>query len=173
KPLALPIGVSTDRLSEGGETDLSRWFLLSALVLLFADLFISLWLRGMLGRAFQFVRRPGRAAPAALLLVAAGFVMLLGLPPNARGADRQAKRGPPPPTEEQALRGALDIRLAYIIPGDKEVDDLSKAGLEGLSEVLRNRPSVEPADPVGLDLEKDEPRPYPLIYWPSTGTHAQ
>ncbi|MBV8188603.1 MAG: DUF4159 domain-containing protein [Alphaproteobacteria bacterium] len=170
KPLALPMGVSTDRLSEGGETDLSRWFLLGALVLLLADLFISLWLRGMLGRAFQFMRRPSRAAPAALLLFATWFVMLLGPPPDAMAADQQAKPGPPPLTEEQALKGALDIRLAYIITGDKEVDDLSKAGLEGLSEVLRNRTSVEPADPVGLDLEKDEPRLYPLIYWPITAT---
>ena len=43
-------GVSTDRLSEGGETDLSKWFLLAALLLLLADLFISLWLRGLMGR---------------------------------------------------------------------------------------------------------------------------
>jgi len=40
------------------------------------------------------------------------------------------------------------------VTGDKEVDDTSKAGLEGLSEILRSRTSVEPADPVGLDLEK-------------------
>ena len=33
KPLVLPAGVSTDRLSEGGETDLSRWCLLAAAVL--------------------------------------------------------------------------------------------------------------------------------------------
>jgi hypothetical protein len=62
------------------------------------------------------------------------------------------------------------MRLAYIVTGDKEVDDISKAGLEGLSEILRNRTSVEPADPVGLDLERDEPRLYPLIYWPVTST---
>ena len=62
------------------------------------------------------------------------------------------------------------MRLAYIQTGDKEVDDISKAGLEGLSEILRNRTSVEPGDPVGLDLEKDEPRLYPLIYWPITST---
>jgi len=72
--------------------------------------------------------------------------------------------------EEQALKGSLDIRLAYITTGDKEVDDLTKQGLEGLSEILRNRTSVEPADPVGLDLEKDEPRLYPLIYWAITST---
>ena len=54
-------------------------------------------------------------------------------------ADQAAKPGPPPLSEEQALKGALDIRLAYIVTGDKEVDDISKAGLEGLSEILRNR----------------------------------
>jgi Domain of unknown function (DUF4159)/Aerotolerance regulator N-terminal len=174
KPLVLPGGVATDRLSEGGETDLSRWFLLAALLLLLADLLISLWLRGLLGRALRF----GRAAPAALLPAALLLAATAASPPDARAqqphvhpvADQMARPGPPPLTEEQALKGALDIRLAYIITGDKEVDDISKAGLEGLSEVLRNRTSVEPADPVGLDLERDEPRLYPLIYWPITAT---
>ena len=176
KPLVLPGGVSTDRLSEGGETDLSRWFLLTALLLLLADIFIALWLRGLLGRAVRI----GRAAPAAAALLAAMAVMAPAPPSDAqqpapqarpqRVADQPARPGPPPLSEEQALKGSLDIRLAYIVTGDKEVDDLSKAGLEGLSEILRSRTSVEPADPVGLDLERDEPRLYPLIYWPITST---
>jgi Domain of unknown function (DUF4159)/Aerotolerance regulator N-terminal len=237
KPLVLPGGVSTDKLSEGGETDLSRWFLLAALLMLLADLFLSLWLRGLLGKAVRFGGKAGRAAPAALLLVAGASFLVVAPAPNAsaqilssglmappasghgdsrrldRGpegrverpslnnkpliverrslrsalrapvettgiagsgftlvADQPAKPGPPPLSEEQALKGSLDIRLAYIVTGDKEVDDISKAGLEGLSEILRNRTSVEPADPVGLDLEKDEPRLYPLIYWPITST---
>lgn len=172
KPLALPMGVSTDKLSEGGETDLSRWFLLAALLMLLADLFISLWLRGLLGRAFRFTNGRangrGRAAPAALLL---GLAFFAAPPPtDSFAADQQTKPGPPPLSEEQAMKGSLDMRLAYIVTGDKEVDDISKAGLEGLSEVLRSRTSVEPADPVGLDLEQDEPRLYPLIYWPITST---
>ena len=162
KPIVLPGGVSTDRLSEGGETDLSKWFLLAALLLLLADIFISLWMRGLMGRAFRF----GRAAPAALVLLLAAAVFLPA--PHAQAADQRP--GPPPLSEEQALKGSLDIRLAYITTGDKEVDDLTKQGLEGLSEILRNRTSVEPADPVGLDLEKDEPRLYPLIYWAITPT---
>jgi hypothetical protein len=166
KPIVLPGGVSTDRLSEGGETDLSKWFLLAALLLLLADIFISLWMRGLMGRAFRFAKGPGRAAPAALALLLAAAVFLP--PPNAQAADQRP--GPPPLSEEQALKGSLDIRLAYITTGDKEVDDLTKQGLEGLSEILRNRTSVEPADPVGLDLEKDEPRLYPLIYWAITPT---
>jgi hypothetical protein len=225
KPLVLPGGVSTDKLSEGGETDLSRWFLLAALLMLLADLFLSLWLRGLLGRAVRFGSKAGGAAPAALLLLAGASFLVLAPAPNARAevahsfaspsshegevpakraegsrlmtppapspekwghlptswggngrlkptlvADQAAKPGPPPLSEEQALRGSLDIRLAYIVTGDKEVDDIAKSGLEGLSEILRNRTSVEPADPVGLDLEKDEPRLYPLIYWAITST---
>src|SRR5580704_15838835 len=216
KPLVLPVGVSTDKLSEGGETDLSRWFLLAALLMLLADLFLSLWLRGLLGRAVRIGGKAGRAAPAALLLLAGASFLVLAPVPNARAeirssspsshdgevpaqraegsgslmtpqafghlptawggsgftlvADQAAKPGPPPLTEEQALKGALDIRLAYIVTGDKEVDDISRAGLEGLSEILRSRTSVEPADPVGLDLDKDEPRLYPLIYWAITST---
>ena len=169
KPIALPGGVSVDRLSEGGETDLSRWFLLAAMILLLLDIFISLWMRGLMGRAFRFGRRAGqgtgRAAPAALLLFAA---LLVSPAIDSRAADQRP--GPPPLSEEQALKGSLDVRLAYIVTGDKEVDDLTKQGLEGLSEVLRNRTMVEPADPVGLDLEKDEPRLYPLIYWAVTST---
>ncbi len=161
RSLVLPSGVSTDKLSEGGETDLSKWFLLAALVLLLADIFLSLWMRGLLGRALRF----GRAAPAALALLA---LTLAGTPLDTRAADQ--KPGPPPLSDEQALKGSLDIRLAWILTGDKEVDDLTRQGLEGLSEVLRSRTSVEPADPVGLDLEKDEPRFYSLIYWPITST---
>ncbi len=107
-----------------------------------------------------------RAAPAALLLLLAAAVFL----PAAHAQAADQRPGPPPLSEEQALKGSLDIRLAYITTGDKEVDDLTKQGLEGLSEILRNRTSVEPADPVALDLEKDEPRLYPLIYWAITST---
>ncbi len=168
KPLALPGGVATDRLSEGGETDLSRWFLLAAAALLLLDLLLSLWLRGLMPRAVRI----GRAAPVALLL---GLAVLVAPPdthaqPQPVAAPAPDKPGPPPLSEEQALKGSLDLRLAYIVTGDKDVDDISKAGLEGLSEILRNRTSVEPGDPVGLDLEKDEPRLYPLIYWPITST---
>ncbi len=173
KPLVLPGSVATDRLSEGGETDLSRWCLLAAAILLLLDLLISLWLRGLLPRAVRI----GRAAPVAALLLGLVRGVAAAVPdahaqaqPQRVAAPAPDKPGPPPLSEEQALKGSLDMRLAYIVTGDKEVDDISKAGLEGLSEILRNRTSVEPGDPVGLDLEKDEPRLYPLIYWPITST---
>src|SRR6185312_2441638 len=52
-PLVLPAGVKTDRLSEGGETDLARWCLLAAALMLPVDPFLSLWLRGLLPRALR------------------------------------------------------------------------------------------------------------------------
>jgi len=179
KPLVLPAGVATDRMSEGGETDLARWFLLAAALLLLADMLVSLVMRGLLPRALRL----RRAAPAALLLAVLSAVLVTGGAPRA-GAQQQQQQPPqrpgpaapqdrpaaPPLSEQEALKGALDFRLAYIVTGDKEVDDIAKAGLEGLSEVLRSRTSVEPADPVAIDLEKDEPRLYPLIYWPVTST---
>ncbi|MBS0222632.1 MAG: DUF4159 domain-containing protein [Proteobacteria bacterium] len=174
KPLVLPPGVATDRLSEGGETDLTRWFLLAAVALLLSDFLISLWLRGLLPRAVRL----RHAATTALAIVLAGGLFAYPPPVQAQqptplvkvAAPNEDKTPPPPLSEEEALRGALDVRLAYIVTGDKDVDDTSRAGLEGLSEVLRSRTSVEPADPVGIDLERDEPRLFPLIYWPITST---
>jgi hypothetical protein len=70
---------------------------------------------------------------------------LLITPPDAHAqpqrvaAPQAEKPGAAPLSEDQALKGSLDTRLAYIVTGDRDVDDLSKAGLEGLSEVLRNR----------------------------------
>jgi hypothetical protein len=180
RPLVLPSGAATDRMSEGGETDLSRWCLLLAAALLLIDLLLSLWLRGLLPRAIRLRRglRPGRAATVVLLVFSA---LALASSPRDSAAQQSTapakplappssaeKPGAPPLTEEEALKGALDVRLAYIVTGDKDVDDISKQGLEGLSEILRSRTSVEPADPIGLDLDRDEPRLYPLIYWPIT-----
>jgi len=144
-------------------------------VLLLFDLLLSLWLRGLLPRAVRLTR----AASAAVLV----FSVLALTTTPARNADAQQqvkpltppgaaadKPGQAPLTEEEALKGTLDVRLAYIVTGDKDVDEISKAGLDGLCEVLRSRTSVEPADPIGLDLDRDEPRLYPLIYWPITST---
>ena len=43
---------------------------------------------------------------------------------------------------------------------------MSKAGLFGLGLELKARTAYEPADPVGVDIEKDDLSFYPLLYWP-------
>ena len=105
-------------------------------------------------RAVRIGARPtARRCCSASRAVAAVARRAAPRPTQRVAAPPADKPGQAPLSEEQALKGSLDMRLAYIVTGDKEVDDISKAGLEGLSEILRNRTSVEPGDPVGLDLE--------------------
>ena len=60
----------------------------------------------------------------------------------------------------------IETRLAYILTGDAEVDNVSKAGLQGLTLFLAQRTALEAGDPVGLDPARDELAFFPLIYWP-------
>jgi len=125
-----------------GETALKPSLLTLAVALILVDLLAVLALRGML---------PGRriARAAALLPLA-----LLLAPGDGRAQS------------DQALKASLETHLAYVLTGDPDVDRLSQAGLFGLSEVLRQRTSVEPAEPIGIDIERDEILVFPLLYWP-------
>ena len=67
-----------------------------------------------------------------------------------------------------ALRATARTRFAYVKTGDPRVDRIARAGLIGLSEFLAQRTSVEPGEPFGIDIEKDEIAFFPLIYWPVT-----
>ncbi|MEM7488813.1 MAG: DUF4159 domain-containing protein [Pseudomonadota bacterium] len=61
-----------------------------------------------------------------------------------------------------------EVALAHVLTGDPGVDEVAGAGLQGLSNVLTQRTSVEPVAPVGVDLETDEMAFFPLLYWPVT-----
>jgi hypothetical protein len=50
--------------------------------------------------------------------------------------------------------------------GVPAVDEISRAGLSGLSRVLQLRTSIEAASPLGVDLIRDELAFFPLLYWP-------
>ncbi|WP_048863100.1 DUF4159 domain-containing protein, partial [Acidisphaera rubrifaciens] len=125
------------------ERAIGPWFLAAAIVLLAADLLISLMLRGLLRR---HVALAGGAALLALLLVT---------PVPARALET----GIPP---------ALATRLAYVVTGDAEVDGISKAGLEGLSEYVNHRTAATLAEPDGVVPGHDDLSFYPLLYWPIT-----
>ena len=47
---------------------------------------------------------------------------------------------------------------------------LHKAGLLGLTAMLNRRTAVETADPLAVDLEKDDLIFFPLLYWPVVST---
>jgi hypothetical protein len=68
--------------------------------------------------------------------------------------------------EDALVAAANATRLAYVKTGLDDVDRIAMAGLKGLSQALRERTAVEPSDPVGIDIAKDELTFYPMLYWP-------
>lgn len=153
-----PAGTAERRLDQASSSvELKPWALGLAIALLLADFVIGLALRGLL--------RFRRAAAAALLPAALlGGALLLA---DARPAQAQRIDNPQTP-EELVLSGALDLRLAYVLSGDGRVDDMSRAGLTGLTETMWRRTSIEASPPLGVDLERDEISVFPFLYWPIT-----
>ncbi len=142
---AWPDGTIRRGLGDRRETPLMPWLLAAAIVLALADLVISYGLRGLLRR-----RLPAASAALALALL------------TAMPATAQVNK------DDFALKASLDLRLAYVVTGEADVDEMSRAGLLGLSDVLSRRTSVEPRDPMGVNLERDEILFFPLLYWPIT-----
>ena len=95
-----------------------------------------------------------RRSPACLLLAA------LALPAAARADDAFV------------VRATAQLRLAYVRTGDQAVDAESRAGLNGLSDVLNRRTAVDTGDPIGVDIETDELIFFPLLYWPVTADQS-
>jgi hypothetical protein len=163
RPAPLDVSSLNARLDvyrHGEPLDLRGPIFLAALVLLMLDALIVVMLSGGLSAL-----RPGRRAAAALLV--AGF-----LASNA-AHDVRAQPAPqqqvPPLTaqqEEFAITATLQTHLAYVITGDTAVDEVSKAGLQGLTLFLAQRTALEAGDPIGLDPARDELAFFPLIYWP-------
>jgi hypothetical protein len=125
------------------------WLLAAALALLVADGLAVLMLGG---RGLGFGRL-GRAG--------AGLALILALGPGAV-SDARADMD----DDAFALEATLDTRLAYVTTGNPEVDEVSRAGLAGLSQQLTARTALEPADPLGIDIARDELAFFPFIYWP-------
>ena len=57
--------------------------------------------------------------------------------------------------------------------GERAIDDLTYSGLQGLTTVLKQRTAVEPGDPMGINIDRDEIVFFPLIYWPLTADAPQ
>ena len=74
---------------------------------------------------------------------------------------------PPPHAQAQTepWQAALSPRLGYILTEDAQIDDISRAGMEGLSSILSARTSLELDEPVGLRLDGDELGFFPFVYW--------
>ena len=68
--------------------------------------------------------------------------------------------------DEAIIAATSQTRLAYVRTGNREADEVSAAGLLGLSRVVARRTAAELASPMGVDVERDEILFFPLIYWP-------
>lgn len=102
------------------------------------------------------IARGGRVAAALLL----ALLIQPGTPATAQDVN------------PELVRAANEVALAYVITGDERVDETSREGLRGLSMLLAQRTSVEPGDPVAIDLDQDDLAVLTFLYWPITDTQA-
>jgi Domain of unknown function (DUF4159)/Aerotolerance regulator N-terminal len=157
-----PLNARSDIYRHGEPLDLRGPIFLAALTLLMLDAVVVLMLSGGL-TAF------GRRRRAAAVTLMAGLVIsaIAHDPVRAQTAPQQP-RTPPLTAQQQdfAMKATLQTRLAYIITGDAAVDEVSKAGLQGLTLFLAQRTALEALEPIGLDPSRDELAFFPLIYWP-------
>ena len=150
------VGSSTEIISPPEVVRLRPWFLLAGLVLFLIDWMAVMWLFGR-HRLHRFSSTSTTAALVAALVVLGGGPDL-----SVRAAEAQ------PDKDRAALAATLETRLAFVITGDRNVDQMSEAGLSGLGRVLASRTAVEPGAPIGVDLETDELAFFPLLFWPIT-----
>ncbi|MEM9344571.1 MAG: DUF4159 domain-containing protein [Pseudomonadota bacterium] len=142
-----PGDITVEGLSVEEETPLKGWALTAALAALMADIIASLWLGGRLSGLF----RGGAAAALALSLLAVSA-------PDRAVAQEQ--------DDSFAIASTSEVVLAHVITGDPRLDDVAEAGLRGLSQVLYARTSIEPVEPIAVNLETDELSFFPILYWP-------
>jgi hypothetical protein len=145
---------------------LEPWLYLAALALFVADVLAVL----VLSTGLRLRRRA--AAAGAAILLALAFVpsapekAMTQEPGKPAASDATNAAGAANSAEDFALKASLHTRLAYVVTGDPEIDQASDEGLWGLSRVLRARTALEPADPMGVDIDKDELAFFPVLYWP-------
>ncbi len=149
EPATWPARIPVKGFAVAPERPIAGWLLSFAIIALLADVIASLALSGRLS---------GRASQTIALFLAFGLSALGPHPTTAQTAEADAF----------AQEATEELVLAYVITGNTGVDDVSRAGLFGLSQTLTFRTSVEPALPVGVDLEMDELAFFPVLYWPVT-----
>jgi uncharacterized protein DUF4159/aerotolerance regulator-like protein len=114
--------------------------LAAAVVLLALDLLIALGLRGLL-----------RSSRVGVTIILLGLI-------SAPGAHAL----------ETDTNPALATRLGYIVTGDAQLDSVSRAGLEGLSDYVNRRTAATLVEPDAVEPGRTDLSFYPLLYWPIT-----
>ncbi len=136
--------------------DLKGPLVAAALCLMVLDRLVVLWMGGV------FSRRPRKACAGGRGRGAwSSSPLAYGFPVTPRRRAQDAKPG-----DAEAIEAISMTRLAYVITGDAAIDSISRAGLEGLTRFLIEKTALEPGEPAGVDIAKDELSFYPIIYWP-------
>ena len=148
-PATWPADVPVQGFSVPPEQPVAGLLLSLSILLLLLDVVASLALSG---------RLLSRSNQIATMALTALLVPLMTPPAGAQTAEEDAF----------AQLATSELVLAYVMTGNTSVDDLSEAGLTGLGAVLNFRTSVEPAAPMGVNLEIDELAFFPILYWPIT-----
>lgn len=148
-PAIWPQNVEMLGAQEASELPLKPFLLGAALFALVIDVFAALSLTGRLPRT----------GTAGLCLLGFTIALSSAVPQMARAQ-----------SDIDALLEAAssELTLAYVLTGDEAVDTTSRQGLVGLSNELARRTSVEPAAPMGVDLNTDPLGVFPILYWPMT-----
>ena len=153
-----PLNARIDGYRHGEPLDMRGPIFLAALALLMLDALVVV----VLSRGFAGLLPRRRAA---VFILMGG---LLGALTLHHPAQAQPVAQPPLTAQQQdfAMQATKQTRLAYIITGDPEIDEVSRAGLQGLTLFLAQRTALEAAEPIGLDPGRDELAFFPIIYWP-------
>ena len=141
---APPAGAKMRTISTAAPLNIKPWLLAAALLLLALDCLAVLWMAG----AFQRRFRPAISMLAVLMAI-------------SFAGESYAQSN-----EQFDFASALKTRLAYVRTGVGELDTISLKGLKGLTAFIASRTSLEPGEPIGLDIANDELSFYPLLYWP-------
>jgi hypothetical protein len=149
------LGLKLGTLDAGAPIDFRPWLLALAFLALLFDILFVLRLSGKLR---------WRHAAAGL----AALALLPAQAPSSR-AETPAKGA----VSQRDKDAALNTRLAYVVSGDARIDEITRAGLEGLSRALTARTSFSPAAPAAVDPSRDELAFYPMLYWPVAATAPQ
>lgn len=160
---ALSVGITPTSYSADQSISLRGPFFAAAAMLLALDTLLMLWLRGAFRRRMKI--RSKVAGIAILIATTSAISLMPAATPSARAQEAQT-HDDSKPGDEAIINSVSKTHLAYIITGNTATDDISKAGLRGLSFALLDKTALEPGDPIGVDPAKDELSFYPLIYWP-------
>lgn len=138
-PSAPPADAQVQALEAAHAIHPAPWLLALAVLLVALDIAVSARRHPMAGAA------------------AAGLAAVLAIAPFDARTQEELRELP---------AGALETTFAYILTGDRRLDDMSEAGLYGLGNVLYRRTSILAAPPAGVDPAVDDLSVYPMLYWP-------